>query len=325
MPDAEALLVLPRLRVQNANAVSGPLTWGFPALSAFVGLMQALERRLPDGMDLMFDGVGVICHDHQPQASARGFPRKLHLSRNPVDKSGDTAAIVEEGRIHLDITLVFAVAGELCDRSEAEQQAAALALYDIVQGMRIAGGTVVPSPKDGRRRRPYLAWLGATEDERDRRFKHLRYRWLPGFALVGADEVLDQHLRSLRNENADSTPLDAWLDLSRLNYECRVEVGDGAQGSDHERVSWEVRRRPGWIVPIPVGYSALAEVSEPGTVANARDATTPLRFVESLYSVGEWVSPHRLRRPEDLLWYVDNDLDAGLYRLKNDYRRLAHA
>lgn len=325
MPDLEALLVLPRLRVQNANAVSGPLTWGFPALSAFVGLMLALERRLPNDIELMFDGVGVICHDHQAQVSERGFPRKLHLSRNPVDKSGDTAAIVEEGRIHLDITLVFAVTGDLCDRSDTDQQAAALALDDIVQGMRVAGGTVVPPPKGRWRPRPYLAPMGVTEEECDRRFKRLRHRWLPGFALVGADDVLSEHLRSLREERADATPLDAWLDLSRLNYECRVEAGDGAQGSGHERVSWEVRRRPGWIVPVPVGYSALADLSEPGTVANARDASTPLRFVESLYSLGEWVSPHRLRRPDDLLWYVDNDLDAGLYRLKNDYRRLAYA
>ena len=42
----KALLVLPRLRVQNANAISSPMTWGFPAITAFTGLMTALERRL---------------------------------------------------------------------------------------------------------------------------------------------------------------------------------------------------------------------------------------------------------------------------------------
>ena len=42
----KALLVLPRLRIQNANAISSPRTWGFPASSAFTGLMTALERRL---------------------------------------------------------------------------------------------------------------------------------------------------------------------------------------------------------------------------------------------------------------------------------------
>lgn len=26
-----------------------------------------------------------------------------------------------------------------------------------------------------------------------------------------------------------------------------------------------------------------------------------------------------MKQPEDLLWYVDNDEEAGLYRLNNDY------
>lgn len=46
MSNVNNLLVLPRLRVQNANAISSPMTWGFPAMSAFVGMMHALERKL---------------------------------------------------------------------------------------------------------------------------------------------------------------------------------------------------------------------------------------------------------------------------------------
>ena len=56
----EAMLVLPHLRVQNANAVSSPMTWGFPAITAFIGLMHALARRLPADSGLEFRGVGVI-------------------------------------------------------------------------------------------------------------------------------------------------------------------------------------------------------------------------------------------------------------------------
>ena len=38
----KAVLVLPRIRVQNANAISSPLTWGFPAVSAFTGLITLI-------------------------------------------------------------------------------------------------------------------------------------------------------------------------------------------------------------------------------------------------------------------------------------------
>jgi CRISPR-associated protein Csy2 len=54
-------------------------------------------------------------------------------------------------------------------------------------------------------------------------------------------------------------------------------------------------------------------------VANARDASTPFRFVESVYSVGQWVSPHRLQEATQLLWFTDHQAEAGLYRCRNHY------
>src|SRR5699024_1792246 len=53
------LLILPRLRVQNANAISAPLVWGFPAMTAFIGFMQVLERKLPNELYLQLEQVGV--------------------------------------------------------------------------------------------------------------------------------------------------------------------------------------------------------------------------------------------------------------------------
>ena len=70
---------------------------------------------------------------------------------------------------------------------------------------------------------------------------------------------------------------------------------------------------------MPVGYGALSPLYPAGSVANARDAHTPFRFVESLYSLGEWVSPHRLHDVAQLLWYADDDTASGLYRCRNDY------
>jgi CRISPR-associated protein Csy2 len=63
----------------------------------------------------------------------------------------------------------------------------------------------------------------------------------------------------------------------------------------------------------------LGDLHDPGSVANARDATTPFRFVESLYSMGEWIGAHRLRSAQDLLWYSDSQPEEGLYRCRNDY------
>jgi CRISPR-associated protein Csy2 len=321
MSNVKNLLVLPRLRVQNANAISSPTTWGFPSMSAFVGLMHALERKLcAAGINVALEQVGVICHDFEAQATEGGYIRGFHLTRNPVDKTGGTAAIVEEGRIHLDITLVFAM-----DTAAAENEHENIAekIAETVAGMRIAGGSVVPNRSvPNHKQRPQWVSLDDDEDERQKQFAKLKRRWLPGFALTLRDDYLTEHLQTLQQHTPEASLLDAWLDLSRLNHDCTLEN----EGESSEKSVWQVRRPyRGWLVPIPVGYGAISDLLQPGDVANARDASTPFRFVESLYSMGEWVSPHRMKQPEDLLWYLDNDEEAGLYRLNNDYHLRATA
>lgn len=314
------LLLLPRLHIQNANAISSPMTWGFPAMSAFMGLMQALERSLPDDIKLVFNEIGVVCHRLDPQVTSGGFTRAFHLARNPVDKTGGTAAIVEEGRAHLEVSLLIGLESEGGDdlKSAERRQAIANQLYQQVQGMRIAGGSVMPPRPGERRYRPELISFDADEEQGAQQWRRLKRKLLPGFALVLRDDRLTEHTATLKAHDKSTTALDAWLDLSRLNHECRITKGEDDNAK--EQVSWEVRRPyPGWLVPIPVGYGAISELFDPGTVANARDPEVPFQFVESLYSIGEWVSPHRIKHPEALMWFVDNDLERGLYRLSNDY------
>ncbi|WP_416138384.1 type I-F CRISPR-associated protein Csy2 [Halomonas sp. HK25] len=316
------LLVLPRLRIQNANAISSPMTWGFPAMSAFMGTVQALERNLPDDIRLVFNEIGVVCHRIDPQVTEGGFTRAFHLTRNPVDKSGSTAAIVEEGRAHLEISLLIGVEADGGDdlKNVDRRQAIAQQLYQQVQGMRIAGGSVMPARPGERRHWPELVSFDADEQESARQWRRIKRRLLPGFSLVLRDDRLAEHTATLKAEDQHATPLDAWLDLSRLNHECHLTATTEKNGETKEEVSWEMRRPyPGWLVPIPVGYGAISDLLDPGAVTNARDPEVPFQFVESLYSIGEWVSPHRIQDPEALMWFVENDLERGIYRLNNDY------
>lgn len=320
-PRFDHLLVLPRLRVQNANAVSSPLTHGFPSITAFLGLMWALERKArAAGLDLAFKAVGTVCHDHQEQVTEGGFVKAFRLTRNPVGKDGSTAAIVEEGRIHLELSLAFAIRSERWNREPEARDADIATVAELLAGMRIAGGTLLPPAQPGRLRyRPWTVDLTGTEDDRQAEFRKARMRLLPGFVLVSREDRLETRLAELKAETPAATRLDAWLSLSRINWRYRPAEKDG-------KGEWlDDRKGQGWIVPIPVGYGALGNLHEPGSVANARDATTPFRFVESLYSVGEWLSPHRLYSPQQLLWYADSQPDDGLYRCRNDYRPAADA
>ena len=314
LPRFTHLLVVPHLRIQNANAISSPLTHGFPSMTALLGLLWALERKARKaGIALEFNAIGVTSHDWQEQVSDGGYVKSLRLTRNPVDKDGTTAAIVEEGRIHLELSLVIAVYAEDWDTQAQSSDLAAIA--ELLAGMRVAGGTVLPVlQRPSRRHRPWLAdFTGDHRDQRDA-FRTLCLRLLPGSALVARDDLLEQRLALMQAEDPQTTRLDAWLSLSRINwrYQPGEKDGDGEWIDD--------RKAQGWIVPIPVGYGALGDLHAPGTVAHARDETTPFRFVESLYSLGEWISPHRLHAPEQLLWYADSQPETGHYRVRNHYR-----
>jgi CRISPR-associated protein Csy2 len=314
LPQSEALLVLPRLRVQNANAISSPMTHGFPSITAFLGLMWALERKLSKQHAVEFDSVGVICHHHAEQVEGR-YTKTFCLTRNPVGKDGKTAAIVEEGRIHLDITLVFGVSTDLVDADDEQRAAFARVAADTLTRMRIAGGTLLPSAQPWRR--PALEVIPQDAEDAVRFVRKLRARLLPGFALVSRDDLLQQRLAQMRNLNPDASSLDAWLDLSRINW--KPVQPPAEEPNKPAKVEWEHDRHHGWVVPIPVGYGALSDVHSPGSVANARDDKTPFRFTESLYSIGQWISPHRLDTLRQLLWYNHSDPDNGLYRACNDY------
>lgn len=313
MSDVFALVLLPHLKVQNANAISGPLTWGFPSPTAFAGFVHALERKFSAELNEGFAGVGIICHYFEPQVSSPSrshIPHVFSLTRNPVGKDGGTMAFVEEGRAHMEVSLVIAVRDY---KSEGDGKDLAERLHYAAQGMRLAGGSLLH--QDGKR---YQAqwWPLAGDVEGDARiFRRLRRRLLPGFALVQRDDLLVGHLAEMRVAQPESNALDALLDLSRLNIEPVLSQADEADAP----VKWEIRRKPGWLVPLPIGYAGISPLYAPGEVENARDAATPFRFVESLYSLGEWVSPHRLNDLSQLLWTQETDVANGIYRCINRY------
>ncbi len=325
----DGLLVLPRLRIQNANAISSPLTWGFPSPTAFLGFAHALERRLSERFGVAFGGVGIVCHAFDPQTFRPN--RRQHLvftqTRNPVYlkrdiakfvAEGTPAAIVEEGRAHLEVSLVIAASG-IFEEPQQEQDFADVA-YHTALGMRLAGGSVLP-PTTNRAPRPHWVPWPSVQADRRKAFARLRRRLLPGFALVHRPDLLGERLSHLQNQQgSDATALDALLDLTRLNHTPAPPKGDGASASD--KVEWHVEKRAGWLVPLPVGYAGISPLHAAGEVTGARDTATPFRFVESLYSLGQWIGPHRLNQLDQLLWHTATDPEAGLYRCVNRYAEL---
>ena len=308
MPEQmSGLILLPHLRVQNANAISGPLTWGFPAPSAFTGFVHALHRRL-GGREITLDGAGIVCHGFAPQVyQPNRYTYKFSLARHPLEKDGSPPGTIEEGRAHMEVSLLIGVYGYL---DEGEGSYFARQVHQAALGMRLAGGSILPP--DGGQGRPEHFMLAEDRQSIESEFRKIRRKLLPGFALVSAHEQLGEHLAQMQQDNPQATALDVLLDLSCLHVQ---PVPDDPQTPG--KVSWRAARsRPGWLVPLPVGYGAISPLHEAGQVANARDDQTPFRFVECLYSLGEWKSPHRIESPDEMLWHHHADPESGLYLCK---------
>ncbi len=307
----DGLILLPHLRVQNANAISGPLTWGFPAPSAFTGFVHALHRKFGTA-DLRLDGTVIVCHRFEPQVYRPGGNRyaryRFCLARHPIGKDGKTPGITEEARVHLDVSLLIGVYGY---QEQADGQSMAGSLYEAALGMRLAGGSVLPASRTAK---PQFIELSGVDEDDDATFRRLRRRLLPGFALISRHDLLLEHYELLKQSQPNIDLIETLLDLTRLNIEPA-----STSAPEDAKIEWSVNRRyPGWLVPLPVGYGSISPLYQPGEVSNTRDCETPFRFVESLYSLGEWRGPHRLESLTQMFWHHRTVPDDGLYLIEQE-------
>lgn len=327
-------LYIVRLNVENVSIVSSHLTWGFPAPSAFTGFMHNLQRKLNEFADyqqIECCGVGIISHQFIPQvtksSSYRYSPYQLNLARHPLKPDGSTPAMIEEGKGHMDVSLVIGLVGEGLDQHlSANDEDLSLAtqtllqkLNQLVYGMRLAGGSIFPH----KRMKPKLVnWLLSDAESKT---KQLRRILLPSFALMHRHEALTTHQAWLKQypnylDTQKSKPslLDTLLDIQRLNFVSTAK-NDIDSTDDAIEGGWQVRIRPehlkGWLVPIPIGYAALTEVQPQGVVKGLRNDQYPTNFVETLLSLGEWQSPHRIENIVETLWNYDMEPKNGVYAL----------
>lgn len=302
--DPDLVVAIPRVRVQNANLLSSPITWGFPSPTALVGLGDALRRRVRS-YDVTVHGAGVVSHRFDPQIARRtNEPSLLRLTRNPlVWKGGDVKppALVEEGRAHLEVTFLFGISGP--GLYQGERESVLQAVGAAVRELRFAGGTLLPPTSRGRMLESVSGSAGAEETRRFLR------RLLPGFAMVSREGLLGTRTTALQTTSAEATSFDALLDLVRRHHDCAPSADDPSRGE------WSIRKRRGWLVPLTCGFRGISPLHGAGEVPGARDADTPVRFVEAIYSMGEWLSPHRVTHPTHLLWYPIFDAEKSLYRV----------
>lgn len=301
-------LLLKKLNVQNANAIAG-LTYGFPAITNFLGFTHALTRKLPKELQVTLGGVAVISHKNSVHArQPKGWGDYVFaLTRNPLTQQGATAPINEEGRMNMQVSLLIEVEG-LIAGDRTTEQALVEQIQTAIPTMRLAGGQITD-----------FTSCEILNDEQSQQ-KALR-RLMPGFVLLDRSNYLDAHFAALKVNQQDASLFDAWCDFSKLKYQAmplenqqpeieQADTNDNGEESVKIKAAWDYVPKPnsGYLVPIAAGYYAISELYTAGKVSNVRDPNVPVAFAETAYSVGEWQSVHRLK-----------DINTGIWRYSHQY------
>ncbi len=299
-------LVLSKIKVQKANCIAG-FTWGFPAITHFLGFTHALQRKLVDEYDIAFNGCAVISHDYQVHICKPNPKGNFEFiqSKNPAvlakHKTHSSPPIIEEGKMNLTVSLVIELSKELVATTEQIEK-----FKKDVQGKcltsRLAGGNVLSIGR--------MDFLSAsTQEQIENLNRRIKRQTMPGFILQDRSDYLKQHYENLLKENSDAKLLDAWLDFSALKYRAVPKIKEDEQANEQTDADWEQEPKPfkGWLVPVMTGYKAISEQYTTDEIGDLRvsqddDSVTACRFVEAMHSIGEWKGLHRVKDISQMIW-----------------------
>jgi CRISPR-associated protein Csy2 len=306
---SNAYIVFERISVQDANCIAG-CTYGFPAITQFLGFGHALSRKLAVSRQLALQGCAVICHQHQIHAyQPKGYgDYAFAQSKNPPTtraKAKETPPIIEEGKMGMTVSLVMACPNLKVNRT-VEINTLAQTIMNLAYQHRLAGGSI-----------QNIAAIHILNKDEQKLLRILKRLLLPGFVLMDRSDLLASHYHTLKQQQSDSELIDAWLDFSALKYQAKPKLKeDELEPTDKTEAEWLRMDNPakGWLVPITNGYKAISPVYPAGEVANARDDITPVCFVEAAHSIGEWRSLHRIQQVSDMLWHYCHEQDWYLCR-----------
>lgn len=286
--DIRRVLLLPHIKVHNANGLSSPFTIGFPAMTAWLGAIHALQRKVGGSLEeVLFSSVAVISHvlELQTYKGTGDYVNSIVGTGNPLDKDGDRSAFIEEARCHLDVSLLIEYSGINKDDEETliEQ-----IVHHLNASMKIAGGDILSfqTPR-----------LYRIEEGNDTDLRKLTRQLMPGYAIIGRRELMIEAME--KGQDA----MDAMLDYLAVHHHCEQD--------DAGNVTWTSQRKTsGRIVPIAIGFHGITEL---GQAKNQRDPETPHRFAESIVTLGEFRMPHRIHSLNEILWHYHTDLEKNLY------------
>jgi CRISPR-associated protein Csy2 len=340
-------ILINNIEVQGANAISG-FTWGFPAITHFLGFAHNLSRKLnnkEEFKNIKLGGCMVIAHSHQVH-TYQGYGTNFTQSRNPPylnsHNKKETPPIIEEGKMNMTVSLLIEYSGNIGNKEDSFLKWFENACYM----QRLAGGTILNIKQ---------VQLFTINNKTIHQIKRLL---LPGFILQDRSDYLEEHYKEQQKNNVNTELLNSWLDFIALKQKARPEFNlidnyikkledknllevwlkhlekpyskdnipqeiinyntrdkdnklakqwqEYCKPNDKTNAVWEYlpKPKPGYLVPIMIGYKAISKLYPNKEVENTRDSETDVCFVESVHTIGEWIGVHK---------FTENDIKQSIW------------
>lgn len=291
MKELKELLVIPNIKIHNANALSSPYTIGFPAMTAWLGFMRALELKLQKSnfSQVKFTGLIVSClninlHTYKGKGD---YVNSIIATSNPLDKTGKRPSFIEEARCDIEVSIAIE-----CQMDAIDYDVFTRLIDDLLPMMKIASGDI-------------LSLKSSKHLEIDNNNPSDLTRYLmPGFCLVSRQYLIIQAMQ----DGQDG--IDAILDY--LKTTTNIEINENKKIVKNK----QSKKEQGWLVPIAVGYQGLSNAT---ITKNQRDTSTPHKFAESMITLGEFKMPHHFDNIDEMMWRYKRDKDNDLYLCQNDF------
>lgn len=207
-------LLIDHIQVQDANAIAG-FTWGFPAITHFLGFVHLLQRKIyqhADFQDVTLGGCAVIAHDQQTSTYRSGSTMAFTQSRKPPYLSSHAKdsppPIIEEGKMSMTVSLLIEVEDSVGQYGQV--------FTDWVKQQsylqRLAGGSIFN----------IAGVTGFSIKPKDTvSLKALQRKLLPGFALINRSDLLNKHFENMQAVDPSAEIFDAWVDFVALKRQAR--------------------------------------------------------------------------------------------------------
>ena len=307
-------ILIHKLKIQNANAIAG-FTWGFPAITHFLGYTQNLKRKLSNekkfkGINLQ--GCAVIAHEHQVHCYKGKYGVRFTQSRSQPyldsHKKEQTPPIIEEGKMNMTLSLLINSSGNIGNRKEELIEW----LKQICSVQRLAGGSVTNENIN------VEIYSVDTNDTNDTNKLHLiKNKLLPGFVLMDRSNYLKLHFDNLTKENPDTELIDAWIDFSSLKKRERPKFNLISDYLEEQKDRQEFLKL--WQEHLEKPYS-IEQI--PKDLSDHLDNLKEDTFLEMLK---QWKAYKKLdKETEDLTWeYINKPFPGYLVPLMIGYKAIS--